>query len=422
MHHDGMWLFPLPFGSVNTERALLAVNHEYTDENLLHPDGWEPVTAEKVAKSQACHGVSVVEIAKEDGTWKVVPSERARRVTARSPVMLTGPAAGHPLVQTRADPEGTTVVGTMNNCANGYTPWGTYLSCEENFHGYFANPDGDVLTVPDIDQKAEILAGQSRYGIGQSSFYGWDLQDERFDASIHPNEPNRFGWVVEIDPYNPGVVPAKRTALGRIKHENAALSWNDDGILAVYMGDDQRFEYIYKFVGAKPWWVARAAGESPLDEGTLHVARFNDDGSGDWLPLVHGEGGLTAENGFADQAEVLVKTRQAADVVGATKMDRPEWIAVDPRTGNVYCALTNNSRRGTGDNEGATAANPRDENVYGHIIRWADGGNGDDPSATAFTWDIFILGPLRQHPQQHDARRRRHHRRDQAVPRRPSRL
>lgn len=400
MHHDGMHYFPFPPSGkgpaadrLGNERGLLVVNHEYTDDGLLHVGGQNYWSAEKVRKSQAAHGVSVMEIRKDKkGKWKVHrPSAFGRRITAYTPMEITGPAAGHPLLQTAADPAGRTVLGTINNCAHGYTPWGTYLACEENWNGYFVNPTGDVVGVPDMDQKLQILQGQSRYGITRTGFgYRWHEHDTRFDASQNPNEPHRFGWVVEIDPWNPNSTPKKRTALGRIKHEGAWITLAKDNRVVAYMGDDERNEYIYKFVSRFHYKEKGnpASNRDLLDEGTLYVARFNADGTGQWIALEYGLNGLTPANGFNSQAEVLIRTRQAADIAGATKMDRPEWIAVHPKTGEVYVTLTNNSLRGTAVAP-VDAANPRPNNIYGHIVRWNEAGG--DAAAGSFIWDIFVL-------------------------------
>jgi len=379
MHHDGIHFFPLPHGSANSERGLLVMNHEYTDDGLLHGNGFANWSAEKVRKAQNAHGMSVIEIELRGGAWSVVrPSPYARRVTAQTPMRISGPAAGHAALKTAADPNGTEVLGTINNCANGYTPWGTYLTCEENWNNYFVNA-------------GSVPAEQGRYGINaKGAGYRWHEFDERFDAGRHPNEPNRFGWVVELDPFDPASKPVKRTALGRVKHEGAALALAADGRVVFYMGDDQQFEYIYKFVSRDAWNKAdRAANRDLLDHGTLYVAKYNADGSGEWLELTHGKNGLTAANGFASQADVLIKTRQAADTAGATRMDRPEWTAVSPKDNSVYCTLTNNTARGAAGRPGVDAPNPRANNVFGHIIRWRDG-NGD-PAAAAFKWDIFVL-------------------------------
>jgi secreted PhoX family phosphatase len=373
MHHDGMRFFPLPAGQAGSTHGLLAINHEYTDDGLLHPDGMLTWTAEKVRKSQAAHGVSVIEVRLAGDRWHVVrPSRYARRVTAATPMGLTGPAAGHPWMQTAADPAGRTALGTMSNCAMGYTPWGTYLTCEENVQFYFVNRSGSVPAL------------QRRYGITErGGGYRWHEFDERFDAARHPNEPNRFGWVVEIDPFDPSRPPVKHTAMGRFAHEGAALAVAPDRRVAFYMADDARFEHVYKFVSRDP------AGRSALEHGTLYAARFDADGTGVWLELAPGKNGLDPGAGFPSPAEICIAPRLAGEIAGATRMDRPEWIAVHPLTGEVYCALSYNETRGQAGRPGPDPANPRAENVYGHIIRWREGGG--DPTATRFEWDVFIL-------------------------------
>jgi secreted PhoX family phosphatase len=395
MHNDGMHFFPFDEparfavggrATPSSRRGLLVSNHEYTDDGLLHQDGQRTWTADKVRKSQAAHGVSVIEVLFDGSTWRVIrPSRYARRITAYTPMAVSGPAAGHPLLRTAADPAGQRILGTFNNCAHGYTPWGTYLTCEENFNGYFANAG----TIP---------ADQRRYGVSATGAgYRWHEHDERFDAARHPNEVNRFGWVVEIDPFNPTAIPVKRTALGRIKHEGAWVTLGSDQRVVVYMGDDERFEYIYKYVSRRPYVPGDAANNaSLLDDGTLYVARFSADLSGEWLPLVWGGNGLTPENGFADQGEVLIKARLAADRVGATKMDRPEWIAVNPQSRDVYCTLTNNSNRGSSGQPATDAANPRAQNVYGHIVRWAE--DRQDAGARHFRWQLFVQCGDAAHP------------------------
>ncbi|MFZ9182379.1 MAG: PhoX family protein [Hylemonella sp.] len=378
MHHDGMHYYPLD----GERRGLLVMNHEYTDDGLLHKDGMKPWTAEKVSKAQAAHGIAVIEIAQKDGRWQMVrPSRYARRITANTPFAIGGPAAGNALMQTAADPAGRTVLGTFNNCASGMTPWGTYLSGEENFHNYFV-----ASAKPDAHQK--------RWGLSAKSRFRWAEHDPRFDAVKNPNEPNRFGWVVEVDPMDPQSTPVKRTALGRAAHEGAWVAVTTDGRAVVYSGEDARFEYIYKFVsrdriapGGAGLTQAQANREL-LDHGTLYVARFDADGSGRWLPLVHGQGPLTAANGFANQGEVLIKARQASDALGATKMDRPEWIAIDQARREIYCTLTNNSARGMPGQPGVDAANPRANNKMGQIIRWREGGDFD---SLAMRWDHLVL-------------------------------
>ncbi len=392
MHHDGMHFFPLPVGSDSKDHGLLVMNHEYIDPTLLHSGGGNgdspaDYTLEKANKELAAHGVSVIEVKVVNGQWEIIrPSSLARRITMDTVMDIHGPAAGSDWMKTSEEPTGLLATGTMNNCAHGYTPWGTYLTCEENFHGYFAGYDA---TAP--DQKS--IDNLTRYGISStsSSRYGWELHHDRFDTAKQSNEPNRFGWVVEVDPFDPGSRPVKRTALGRIRHENAAHIVAKNGRVAVYMGDDAQHEYIYKFVTAASYNTSdRAANRDLLDEGILYVAKLNTDGTGDWLALVHGQNGLTTANGFEDQADVLVRTRAAADQVGATKMDRPEWIAVHPDTGDVYCTLTNNSKRtDDGTDKAIDAANPRENNIHGHIIRWSE--RNSDATATAFDWDIFVL-------------------------------
>jgi secreted PhoX family phosphatase len=384
MHHDGIHYF----AQQASTSGLLVMNHEYTDDGLLHPDGMVTWSRDKVRKAQAAHGVAVIEVRDVGGRWEIVrPSPWARRITANTPIAIGGPAAGHPLLTTQADPTGRRVVGTINNCASGSTPWGTFLTCEENFIYYFRGPD-----VPDPHQ--------SRWGLRKGDPVGnrWHEYDERFDATKHPNEPNRFGWIVEIDPYNPSSTPVKRTALGRAAHEGATVAVTKGGRAVVYSGEDARFEYIYKFVSRdtiKPGGFRENA--ELLDHGALYVARFDADGSGTWMPLTHGQGPLTASNGFADQGEVLIRSRQASDLLGATKMDRPEWIAVD-KQGWVYCTLTNNSNRGRDKQPGTDAANPRANNTTGHIIRWKEQGDYD---GTSFQWNHFVLAgdPANERPE-----------------------
>ena len=370
MHNDGVVFFP-----ISANRGLIVQNHEYTDDVLLFNDGMTGWNAEKTAKSQAAHGVGIIEVRRFGREWRVVrPSGFARRITANTPMELSGPAVGNALVKTSADPAGASVLGTFNNCAMGHTPWGTYLTCEENFNGYFR-------------KSATPNALEKRYGVGASAGYPWYTTDSRFDVDATPNEPNRHGWVVEIDPFNPSSTPVKRTALGRMKHEGACVVEAPDGRVVVFMGDDQTNEYIYRFVSAEPWETAIAAGRSPLDDGVLSVARFDAGGSGVWVPLVAGDPALAA---FATQGDVVINARSAADAKGATKMDRPEWIDVHPGRLEGYVTLTNNSGRGTGANPPVDAANPRAGNVYGHILRWAP--TGGDWAADSFGWELFALG------------------------------
>ena len=368
MHHDGMHYFPHGRGRAGSRSGLLVLNHEYVDRTLLYSDGDAALTPEKVAKALAAHGVTVVQIELHRGGWRLIDSRYNRRITGTTPVGFSGPVpADHAKLQADNPP-----MGTLNNCSHGVTPWGTYLACEENWNGYFGTQDPAWTPSPD----------QARYGVSAvGAGYRWHTADPRFDIAVNPNEAHRFGWVVEIDPFEPDSTPIKRTALGRIKHEGATVT-EAHGRVVVYTGDDQDGDYIYKYVSSAPWRSVRARGRSPLDEGTLYVARFNDDGTGQWLPLVFGTGPLTPAGGWLDQADVLLRTRLAADAVGATKMDRPEWIAVHPRTNDVYCTLTNGT-------SGPSAPNPRDPNPYGHIISWRE--DRGDNTAVTFEWDIFLL-------------------------------
>ncbi|MCX4190457.1 PhoX family protein [Methylophaga sp. OBS3] len=387
MNHDAMQYFSLPKGSANNDHGLLVMNHEYLDLDLIHLDGShnrspETYTADKVAKEQNAHGVSLIEVQKVDNQWQIVrPSQYARRLTANTEMMVSGPAAGHDLLKTDADPEGTKVLGTFNNCANGKTPWGTYLTCEENFHFYFVF-DAEKTRDPETTRRWQ------RYKLG-FSYYGWQQFDKRFDLDFAPNEANRFGWVVEFDPYDPNSTPVKRTALGRFAHENVAHKIAENGQIAFYSGDDSKFEYIYKFITRDAWDGSLGAHNGKLlDDGDLHVARFEANGTVKWIPLIFGEKGLTPHNGFTDQADILIHARAAADTVGATKMDRPEWITVHPETGDVYVSLTNNSDRGVDGKPGKDAANPRNQNMFGHIIKIFE----TDATATDASWQVFVLG------------------------------
>ena len=388
-NHDGMRFFALPGGA---NEGLLVLNHEYVNHAYLfaaetgQTDAFGTWTADKVLKAQHAMGATVLHIRLgADGRWERLDSRFNRRIHANTPMRLAGPAAGHPLMRTAAHGDGRTVAGTFNNCGCGYTPWGTYLTCEENFDGHFGCADP-------LRQPSEL---QRRYGIGKRrSNYRWELHDERFDWGKHPNEANRHGWIVEIDPFDPASTPVKHTALGRFKHETANCILAPDGRLVVYMGDDEQNEYIYKFVSRDRFDPARGKGNSTLlDKGDLYAARFDDGaqagdgkGSGVWLLLDKNRNPLLARNTeLTDQASVLIHARRAADLVGATPMDRPEWLAMHPHTHEVYATLTNNSKRLHTDD-----ANPRAPNAFGQIIRWREA--GDDASALSFAWDHFVLG------------------------------
>lgn len=391
-NHDGIHFFAL---DGKNDEGLLVMNHEYcTVDDKTGAYVWlfgskgadvrKTWSKDHVHKSMNAHGVSVIHIQKNaKGQWDLVKgSAYHRRITAFSAMEMTGPAAGDALLQTKGDPSGRRAQGTFNNCGNGFTPWGTYLTCEENFNNYFGTSGGE-------DRRN---AAQKRYGLSaKGSTFQWEKHEARFDYAKEPNESNRFGWIVEIDPFNPGSIAQKRTALGRFKHENAAFALTKDGRAVVYMGDDQVNDYIYKFVSDGKY---TKGGENSqlLDKGKLYVARFDAGkavgdfaGTGEWLLLdKQANPKLQADSSFANQAAVLVHARMAGDVVGATKMDRPEWVSVHPKTGEVYVTLTNNTSRTVADE-----ANPRAKNVYGQIVRWRE--VGGDAGATTFEWDIFVL-------------------------------
>lgn len=385
-NNDYVGYVGLPFGSDNPDHGLLCVNHEYTSEEVMFPGlgrqdrdaNFSGMTRELIDIEMAAHGGSVIEIKKgADRKWSLVKdSKYNRRITASTTEMkLSGPAAGHERVKTSADSSGTKVIGTINNCAGGMTPWGTYLMAEENFHGYF---NGAVAE----DHKE--AANHKRYGV-PGGWYAWGSYEDRFDVSKEPNEPNRFGWVVEVDPFDANSTPVKRSALGRFKHEGAESIVNKDGRVVVYCGDDQRFDYLYKFVSAGTYNKDdRSANMNLLDEGTLYVAKFEEGGLS-WLALTHGEGPLTAANGFADQGDVLIETRRAADLLGATPMDRPEDVEPNAKTNKVYVMCTNNTKR---MEDQVNIANPRPVNTFGHIIELSP--PEGDHGATSYAWDILV--------------------------------
>ncbi|OIG82116.1 phosphatase [Acinetobacter baumannii] len=432
--HDGMHYFGLNtstnrFDETVSAQGLLVMNHEYINQTFLHPKGPTKVDGrrpeDEVIRETNAHGVSVIHIKKDPTTQKVEIVKNSifnRRITASTVMEFAGAAAGSSLLATRFSPAGRQTRGTHNNCGNGYTPWGTYLTTEENFIGYFArSTTDDALRTPE-----EIIA-LKRYGLkaGSSSRYGWETaigqvesQDlyDRWNADVkaaqatqdYRNGPNTFGWMVEIDPFDGRQNPVKRTSLGRFAHEDSACRAVVGQPLAFYMGDDSRGEYIYKFVSTAVWDTkdingGYTAGDKYMNAGKLYVAKFNNDGSGQWVELAYGKNGLNESNTtypFKSQADVVTFARLAADSVGATKMDRPEWCTVNPVNGEIYVTLTNNSNRGK--DYATDAANPRNYtdlyagtkeqkgNVNGHIIRFKE--TDDKTTAETFKWDIYLFG------------------------------
>lgn len=389
---DYLGYLPMPGAANASQHGLLVINHEYTNEELMFPGlgrqdavnrpdfkerAFEKMTREIVDVEMAAHGGAVIEVRRENGKWVVVANSKfARRIDADTPMDIAGPAAGHSRMQTKADPSGRRVFGMLNNCAGGITPWGTWLTCEENFHGYFFGKR---------DDSRREARNHKRYGV-PGNWFAWGKWHDRFDVGREPNEANRFGWIVEIDPFDPNSIPKKRTALGRSKHEGAFVMINKDGRAVVYSGDDEAMDYVYKFVSAGKFDPANpAANRDLLDDGTLYVARYDADGSGEWLPLVYGQGPLTEANGFASQADVVIETRIAADHLKATRMDRPEDVEVNLKTQKVYVILTNNSKRKA---EEIDAANPRADNRFGHIIEMTP--PEGDHAATRFSWNVLL--------------------------------
>jgi secreted PhoX family phosphatase len=404
---DGIGYFPQVKG--RAARGLVCVNHEYVNGELMFrghrgssmkPDAskaWLDKHPDAVAFMQAAHGVSVMQVQRDSHGWmRDLDARENRRITARTPMDIHGPARGHALMRTNADPAGTRVLGTFANCSAGKTPWGTYLTSEENFDDFFAGGK----TVRESSKNPALNDANRRLAIREHGFYGWHHQDSRFDTRAEPHEPFRFGWMVEIDPHDPKSIPRKRTALGRFQHEGANTIIARSGHAVAYMGDDDKFEYIYKFVSRDRFDPKNpAANRDLLDHGTLYCARYDDDGTGVWLPMVHDENGpLNSRAGFANQGDVVIKARAAADLLGATPMDRPEDVEASHITGRIYVPCTKTSERGVTEErewdgreiEVATnAANPRPDNKSGHIIEMAEA--GDDATGTRFEWNVFLL-------------------------------
>lgn len=389
-NNDFIAYMPLPRGSQNSERGLLCVNHEYSIAYLMFPgiadkmDAVKKLTKEQVEIEIAAHGHAVVEVRRDQGFWIIdVNSPYNRRLTADTPMSISGPAAGHERLRTKADPTGRNILGTINNCAGGVTPWGTVLTAEENFDTNF----GGQITDPKIAAREQL--NYARLALKGETDYAWSRHVERFNLAKEPLEPNRFGWIVEYDPYDPKSTPVKRTALGRCKHEGATVTLSHDQRVVVYTGDDSRGEYLYRFVSDKPFQPNNTeANRDLLDHGTLSVAQFQEDGRLVWLPLVHGRKNLGKEQGFHSQADILIEARRAGDAVKATPLDRPEDVEVHAASGRVFVMLTNNVLR-LKPNE----ANPRVANLNGHILELQApaAGNGFDHTASEFRWDIFLL-------------------------------
>ncbi len=434
-HHDGMAFFGLdeqgrPGDSL--DRGLLCINHEYISTMFTHPAGATVengvrTNPDEVLREQYLYGVSVVEVRRtSEGSWSYQKgSPYNRRIHAITEMELSGPLRGSQAMITRYSPDGTRTRGTVQNCSAGKTPWGTYLTCEENWAGQFRR----VSTEDDSKRSTAERAALQRYGVLGTGRHLWatttpDTEDQLFGrwqaevrgdtaADDYRNVANTFGWIVEIDPYAPASVPRKRTAMGRFQRESATAAAAVPGRpIVIYSGDDAYNEYIYKYVSRQVWDPADATaddrlaiGNKYLDDGTVYVARFFSDGTGEWLELAHGKNGIGAgypRYPFADQLDVALHTRLAADAAGATKMDRPEWAAVDPLTGAVYVTLTG-SLFGARSLVGVTPANPRYYNdprgptgsaqwgnPNGHIIRWRE----PSPEATTFTWDLFLFGAM----------------------------
>lgn len=432
--HDGIHFFGLNkktkrLDDTFSEEGLLVMNHEYINPTFLHAKGPTSVNGhrpeDEVIRENNAHGVSVIHVKKNEITQHVEMIKNSvfnRRITTYTPMDFSGAAAGSPLLVTPYSPKALKTRGTHNNCGNGYTPWGTYLTTEENFIGYFQRSSTD-----DAKRQPHDIAALKRYGLkaGSSSKYEWDTaigqiepqeHYDRWKANVtadsasqdYRNGPNTFGWMVEIDPFDIKHNPVKRTSLGRFAHEDSACRAVEGMPLAFYMGDDSRGEYIYKFVSQAKWDAKDAnagykAGDKYMDKGTLYVAKFNQDGSGQWIELSYGKNGLDQSNKiypFSSQADVVTFARMAADSVGATKMDRPEWCTINPENGEIYVTLTNNSNRGK--DYPTDAANPRNYqdlyadkktqkgNVNGHVIRFKE--QDDKTNALQFQWDIYLFG------------------------------
>ncbi len=368
-NNDGMSLFDV------NGKSILAVNNEYCNRKIIYGNRASglPETPDDVRKGIAAHGVSIFEVSQKGKKWELVKdSLYNRKITADTKVAIDGPAAGHPLLKTDEDQTGKLARGTFNNCGNGRTPWGTYLACEENFHGYFSSPS---------DPNAFLSSDLKRYGVKtKDKGYNWVMNQDRFDVVKNPNEINRHGYITEIDPSKPQSMPRKHTAMGRFKHENCEVVVSKNGQVVAYMGDDERGEHLYKFVSKGKYKKGAPSNYDLLTEGDLFVAIFNENGTGRWVNL--------KESGMSD-SDISIFTRMAATQVGATTMDRPEWVAANPNKVEAYCALTNNKNRGVKANQPVNAVNPRVKNPYGQIVRWTPDNN--EHAAQGFKWDLFAM-------------------------------
>lgn len=374
-NNDGMEVY------AHGDKTILIANNEYTNRGIIWGNRTEgkPENDDDILKGMNAHGLTAAEIEHKDGQWSIViDSPYNRRFTPDVEMDITGPAAGHDLMKTNRDPAGLVAQGTFNNCGNGSTPWGTYLACEENFNGYFATENEDH----------EVSAEMKRYGVNpKGRGYGWEKIDDRFDLAKESNEYNRHGFVTEVDATDPTSRPKKRTALGRFKHENAEVVVNGDGRIVVYQGDDERGEFLYRYV-SDGVYAPGSETDSLLEKGKLFAAKFNADGTGTWLALT------PETTGMADMAEICIHTRIAGSTVGATTMDRPEWVSANPKAAEVYCCLTNNKNRGVksnagGDDTPVEGPNPRQENVYGQIVRWRP--TDSNHTSDTFDWDLYAL-------------------------------
>lgn len=435
-HHDGMYFFGLTadgkWDETVSDRGLLCINHEAITPLFLHPNGASatPRPVVEIDKEHRIHGVSIVEIKKVNGKFQVVrDSVFNRRITTLTPMIMSGPLSGNDALKTKFSPDGTRTRGTLNNCASGYTPWGTYLTCEENWAGYFRRDAADVPNRSANERASELrygvtsTSGREGWSVGQTDdeYLRWNITRTGADATAdYRNAANTYGYNVEIDPFKPASTPRKRTAMGRFAHEGAWVGPVEAGKPVVfYMGCDSRNEYIYKFVSAASWDPrdingGLAVGDKYLNSGKLYVAKFKPDFSGEWIELTVAQTGTQAIGGetftFSGVNDTYLNTRIVADKVGGTPMDRPEWGAVNPKNGEVYMTLTNNSQRRLAAAPNATnpnssilapdAANPRTYrdnagtgnpgNINGHIIRWKE--SGSNPAALAFAWDIYVFG------------------------------